>query len=82
VNPYDNYWQAEMKQSRARVRAACHAVGAAGYLLSGDCDYSNPERLTRLAEIIAELREALGLPKYVERSSTPEPQDTEAGEQP
>jgi hypothetical protein len=42
--------------------AAAFTVGAAGYLLSIECGYSDAERLAQLGEVIAGLRAALDLP--------------------
>jgi hypothetical protein len=51
----------EITRLETGVHAASFAVGAAGYLLDPTTTYTDTERLVRLATVIDDLREALGL---------------------
>ncbi len=55
----DTYWRDLAARDREQIGAACFAVGAAEYLFSRECDYSDRDRLVRLAAVISELRIAL-----------------------
>ncbi len=78
----DTFWRDLATRDREMISAACFAVGAAEYLFSRECSYSDRDRLVRLGAVIADLRIALHFsPAPDGTTNTHDTSDVEGGRQ-
>ena len=57
-----SFWVAALRREERKVNAACRALGGLEYLTGPEFTGSSRTRLRRIREVVAELRDGLGMP--------------------
>jgi hypothetical protein len=57
-----SFWVAALRREERKVNAACRALGGLEYLTGPEFSGSSRTRLRRIREVVAELRDGLGMP--------------------
>ena len=58
----NSFWIAALRREERKVNAACRALGGLEYLVGPEFTGNPRTRLRRIREVVAELRDGLGMP--------------------